>query len=165
MPRDAPRCSNRSITRSPGIWHDRRRSKERCKTFTGWKPKPELRDEKQDLWRSHRRRFDRRRAASAESTRRSDSDSKGKRRTVAEDSDRQTIRHRSRHGLQHGALPERVAGQLGADPDPRGNHGTDPARDGEAEQAGAGGAPEREAFYRDGGPDQWAGGRRRKRTG
>jgi hypothetical protein len=30
----------------------------------------------------------------------------------------QTIRHGSGHGLQHGALPERVAGQFGADPDP-----------------------------------------------
>src|SRR5437588_8966420 len=42
----------------------------------------------------------------------SDRYSEAKRRTVAEDSDRQTICHGSGHGLQHGAVPERVAGQL-----------------------------------------------------
>src|SRR5437773_1277482 len=49
--------------------------------------------EKQNFRRSHRRRADRGRAAPAESTRRSDRHSKGKRRTAAEDSDRQAICH------------------------------------------------------------------------
>src|SRR5205085_8078680 len=52
-------CSNRSIIPSRGIWPDRPRSRERCKTFTGWKP--EFDHEKQDLWRSHCRRSEERR--------------------------------------------------------------------------------------------------------
>ena len=90
---------------------------------------------------------------------------KKRRRPAAQDFDRQAIRHRTGHGLQHGPLPEYAADQSVEVARAGRDHVAGAARHGEGEQAGADRATERQTFRGDGRPDQRARGRRPEAAG